>query len=138
MKIILYACAILLVLTVLYIAFQKKKSTSENVIVRLSDLPDMDGQVVMVKGNYVKYDPLPEFKHDDKPILAGILLEGDQRPRLFLEQPRPGNELNELNGKNVIVKGNFHVIQPVGEGAEEHAARLAGSWLYDISVLDVE
>src|ERR1043165_4227660 len=85
-------------------------------------LADADGKSVTVVGTYRLHDPVPQLKRDPPFYLSAIVLDGDPRPRLFLQQPRPEGEQPRLADKRVRVTGVFHRTQPRPPGDPPHSA----------------
>lgn len=108
-----------------------------SMIVSFEELQDADGKEVTVAGTYHLHDPVPQLRRDPPFYLSAILFAGEARPRLFLEQPRPPGEQEQMKGKHVRVTGIFHIEQPKHPNDPPHAASFAGSWLYSISSIEL-
>ena len=105
-------------------------------ITAFEQLASSDGKPVTVVGTYRLHDPVPQLKRDPPFYLSAIVLDGDPRPRLFLQQPRPDGEQQKLADKRVQVIGVFHRTQPRPPGDPPYSATFSGSWLYDITQLE--
>ena len=106
------------------------------VITAFDQLAAADGQPVTVVGTYHPHDPVPQLRRDPPFYLSAVLLDGDSKPRLFLQQPRPDGEQQLLSGKRVRVSGTFHRTQPRAPSDPPHSATFSGAWLYDITRID--
>lgn len=112
------------------------KAPEAVMITAFAQLPASDGEKVTVAGTYYLYDPVPHLKRNPPFYLSAILFEGETRPRLFLQQPRPADEQAQMNGRAVRVTGIFHRTQPRHPNDPPHSATFSGSWLYDITALE--
>ena len=102
-----------------------------SVITHADQLPGEDGVPVRIKGIYIKFDPLPHLKSSAPAWRAGILLEGEAKPQLFIELPRPEGEMEKKDGKLVTISGVFYTQQPLSPGPPEFASRMSGKWIYE-------
>lgn len=105
-------------------------------ITAFEQLAAADGKPVTVVGTYRLHDPVPQLRRDPPFHLSAIVLDGDLRPRLFLQQPRPDGEQQQLADKRVRVTGVFHRTQPRPPGDPPYSATFSGSWIYDITLLE--
>ena len=108
------------------------------VITAFDQLAAADGQPVTVVGTYRLHDPVPQLRREPPFYLSAVVLDGDAKPRLFLQLPRPAGEQERLSGKRVRAAGVFHRTQPRSPGDPPHAATFSGSWIYDITRLEPE
>jgi hypothetical protein len=105
-------------------------------ITTFEQLASADGTSVTVVGTYRLHDPVPHLKRDPPFYLSAIVLDGDPKPRLFLQQPRPAGEQQQLADKRVQVTGVFHRTQPRAPTDPPYSATFSGSWLFDITRLE--
>jgi hypothetical protein len=106
------------------------------VITEFDQLAAADGKEVTVVGTYRLHDPVPHLRREPPFYLSAITFEGEIKPRLFLQLPRPAGEQEKLDGTVVRVVGTFHRTQPRPPGDPPHSATFGGSWLYDIKALE--
>jgi hypothetical protein len=111
---------------------------SENTaITRYDSLLGHEGATVLVAGTFVKHNAMPQFGESNAVYRAGILMEGDSVPRLFLFEEMPLPEMGRLNGKKVTVSGVFAKEQRLGPDDPPYTSRMSGSWLYEVKGLTV-
>lgn len=106
-------------------------------ITTFEQLAASDGKTVTVVGTYRLHDPVPQLKRDPPFYLSAIVLDGDPRPHLFLQQPRPDGEQQQLADKRVQVTGVFHRTQPRPPGDPPYSATFSGSWIHDVVIAAV-
>jgi len=111
--------------------------TQPPAITTFDQLADADGKSVTVVGTYRLHDPVPQLRRDPPFHLSAIVLDGDPRPRLFLQHPRPDGEQQQLADKRVQVTGVFHRTQPRPPGDPPHSATFSGSWIYDVVIAPI-
>lgn len=105
-------------------------------ITAFDQLAAADGKEVTVIGTYRLHDPVPHLKRDPPFYLSAITFEGETKPHLFLQMPRPAGEQEQLNGTRVRVVATFHRKQPRLPSDPPYSATFSGSWLYDIKTLE--
>ena len=103
-------------------------------ITQSADLPQQDSVPVRLKGQYVKFNPLPNLKSSNPPWRAGLVFSDETEPNLFLELPRPDGEMEALNGKEVTLSGIFYTEQPLNPDDPPFASRLSGKWIYQVKM----
>lgn len=105
-------------------------------ITAFEQLAAADGTTVTVVGTYRLHDPTPQLRRDPPFTLSAIVLDGDPRPRLFLQLPRPAGEQPRLADQRVRVTGVFHRAQPRPPGDPPHSATFSGAWIYDVTSIE--
>jgi hypothetical protein len=99
-------------------------------------LPHQD-DTVQVTGIYLKYNAVPGPDGSNPVYRAGILMEGDSLPKVFLFDETVAGARASLNGKRITLSGVFAKEQRLLPGDPPYASRMNGSWLYDVADLKV-
>lgn len=128
---------ILLFIAAACLACQKPNSQMPEVtaITRYDSLLSHEGDTVQVIGTFIKHNAMPQFGESNAVFRPGILMEGDSLPKLFLFREMGLAEMDSLDGKKVMVSGVFAREQRLGPDDPPHAARMSGSWLYEVEGL---
>jgi hypothetical protein len=133
-KIFIRLIPLLLVLSPAGLACQNhnSKMPESKIITNFEDLLSYEGEMVTIHGIFVHYNAIPHFGKANGDFRAGILMEGDSLPRLFLFDPPESFDPKDADGEPVEVRGVFYQEERPIEGDPPYASKRSGSWLYDV------
>lgn len=105
------------------------------------ELSSHEGEIVKIQGRFVRHNLFPQFAASNAFYLSGILLEGDDIPKLFIDDADLLARQSELDGKVVSFTGRYFEKWQTDADADPPQAGYAGSWVYelkDLVVLEAE
>lgn len=105
--------------------------TDDTPLRRVEHLPLRDGATATVCGTYERFNALASQGGDAASWRDAIRVEGDERPRLFVDG---AGDLSAMEGQRVCARGVFHPEEPLHPGDPSYASRRSGWWLSEARV----
>jgi hypothetical protein len=96
-----------------------------------------EGDTVQIQGTFFKYNGMPQFGAQNANYIPSIFLADDSTPRLFIHGEMEPGRMDSLDGKQVTMQGVFYTEEQLLSGDPPWASRRTGSWLYEVSDLQV-